>query len=282
VSDPDPADNHGTVQVSVGAPAPVPPTVPPVLTVVAGPSPGYVGGSVTVTYTVTNTGDRSVTGLSLAIKLPEKLTVSALPAACRTAAGCAVGNLEPGGSTVVQAVLTPTEAGRYRLGATVSATSHTEADSAVRAETVLTVRQPEITALPPVGSPGTVTLVRGTGFPPGVPVRLDWSPGITAAANPSKPGADGSFVAQMLILAGDRTGRRTVTATGSGFDPVSAPFLVTGARLLPPLRDVGTDDIADAGPDAGTQSGTEAGTQSGTDAGASGAPARPSAQGRKP
>ena len=33
------------------------------------------------------------------------------------------------------------------------------------------MRQPRIVAVPPIGPPGFVTLIRGTDFPPGVPVR---------------------------------------------------------------------------------------------------------------
>jgi len=276
VFDPDAADNHGTARLVVGTPEPAPkpppapPTAPPVLSVVATPGTGYVGGAVTVTYTVTNTGRRSVGGLSLVTVIPARFSVSGLPAACRTAVGCPVGDLPAGGSTVVQAVLTPTAAGRYRLDARVGAISPPTADSAVAAHTDLTVRQPVIGALPAVGSPGTVTLVRGTGFPPGVPVRLAWTPGITAAANPAVPGADGSFVAQLLILGGDRTGPRTVTAAGTGFGPVTAPFLVTKGRLALPYIDAGIGADAESG--AGARSGTAVPV----------APARPSVEGPTP
>ncbi|WP_055524156.1 DUF11 domain-containing protein [Streptomyces graminilatus] len=289
VQDPDTADNHATAQLTVGAaptppptPPPAPPAAPPVLTVVATPGTGtgtaYVGGAVTVTYTVTNPGRRAVEGLSLAAVLPETFTVSGLPDACRTAAGCALAALPPGGSAVVQAVLTLTAAGRYRLGASVSATSRPAAGGAVRAHTDLAVRQPVITAGPPVGRPGTVTLVRGTDFPPGLPVRLAWNPGITAAANPAVPGADGTFVAQMLILKGDSTGHRTVTASGTGFGPVTAPFLVTRDQLLPPLWQA----VTDGGRPAGTSAGAPVGTPVGANPGAGAAPVRPSSGGRRP
>ncbi|MGW1272975.1 hypothetical protein [Streptomyces sp. NPDC002491] len=268
MADPDPADDHGSAQITVGVPAPVPPADPPVLTVAASPGVGHVGGAVTVTYTVRNTGRQAVEGLSLVTAIPEAFSVSGLPSACRSAVGCAVGDLPPGGSAVVQAVLTPTTAGRYRLDARVGATSAPTADGAVQAAATVTVLQPAITALPRVGSPGTVTLVRGTGFPPGIPVRLTWSPGITAAADPSVPGPDGSFVAQMLILDGDRTGLRTVTAVGPGFSPVTAPFLVTEARLALPYLDAG----ADAGGGVDTQTPVAPGAPAATGAPAAGAP----------
>ncbi|MEJ3746397.1 hypothetical protein WEI85_24295 [Actinomycetes bacterium KLBMP 9797] len=96
------------------------------------------------------------------------------------------------------------------------------------------VRQPRIVAVPPIGPPGFVTLIRGTDFPPGVPVRLSWNVGITAAAAPVLPGPDGTFAAQLLVLPKDRIGARLVRATGTGFAPVSTPFLVTLPAQQPP------------------------------------------------
>jgi len=104
------------------------------------------------------------------------------------------------------------------------------------ANTPMVVLQPRIDAVPDIGKPGFVTSVRGLDFPPGVPVRLTWSPGITAAAAPTFPRRDGSFVAQLLILTKDQTGPRTITATGPGFSPVrtSFPFLVVAGTIAPP------------------------------------------------
>ncbi|WP_235865271.1 hypothetical protein, partial [Streptomyces cacaoi] len=71
-------------------------------------------------------------------------------------------------------------------------------------------------------------------FPPGARVRLSWKPGITAAAAPTVPGADGTFIAQLLILAKDQTGPRTITARGPGFSPVTTRFLVVNGSVAPP------------------------------------------------
>ncbi|TXS79556.1 hypothetical protein, partial [Streptomyces sp. sk2.1] len=79
-----------------------------------------------------------------------------------------------------------------------------------------------------------VTSVRGKDFPPGAPVRLTWKPGITAAAPPAVPGADRTFIAQLLVLVKDRTGPRTITATGPGFSPVTTRFLVVDGTMVPP------------------------------------------------
>jgi hypothetical protein len=89
-------------------------------------------------------------------------------------------------------------------------------------------------AVPPIGKPGFVTSVRGTDFPPGAPVTLRWTPGITAAAVPTIPLPDGRFTAQLLILTKDETGPRVITASGPGFSQVTTPFLVVVGVYAPP------------------------------------------------
>ena len=114
-------------------------------------------------------------------------------------------------------------------------TTGTDADPADDTATApLVVLQPKIIAVPPIGKPGFVTSVRGTDFPPGVPVTLTWKPGITAAAAPTVPLGDGTFIAQLLILPKDETGPRVITAGGNGFSPVTTPFLVVVGTYTPP------------------------------------------------
>lgn len=78
----------------------------------------------------------------------------------------------------------------------VLTTTGTDADPRDnKASTKLRILQPKIIAVPPIGKPGFVTSVRGKDFPPGVPVRFAWKPGITAAAAPTVPKPDGTFIA---------------------------------------------------------------------------------------
>ncbi len=238
VVDPDPGDNAGRTVVPVDA-APPSGLSPPALrsgpgvAVSAQPDPGYVGGRVTVTYTVRNGPTSLATGLRLSLGLPAAVPTGTMPAGC-TAGVCLVGDLDPGGSTVLRVVLAPKTA----LSTTVTArltTSGTDAAPGARvARTPLRVLQPRITAVPPIGKPGFVTSVRGEDFPPGAPVRFVWTPGITAAAAPTVPAADGTFAGQLLILPKDRTGPRTITASGPGFSPVTTPFLVVSGGIGPP------------------------------------------------
>lgn len=104
-------------------------------------------------------------------------------------------------------VLSPNAALRTTVTAVLTTTG-TDADPGAHvARTPLVILQPRIVAVPPIGKPGFVTSVRGEDFPPGVPVTFTWQPGITAAAAPTVPAADGTFAGQLLILPKDETGR---------------------------------------------------------------------------
>jgi len=238
VQDPQPADNAAETLVPVEPAAPPPPPPPPplagpALTVTVQPAPGYVGGAVTVTYTARNGNDATATGLDLAIGLPAQIPVAAVTPGC-TVTGCALADLAPGASQVVQVVLAPSAPIQATASGTLrtTGTDANPADNAVTAP--LVVLQPRIVAVPPIGKPGFVTSVRGFDFPPGAPVTLTWTPGITAAAAPTRPRADGKFIAQLLILPKDQTGPRVITASGPGFSPVTTPFLVVAGVFDPP------------------------------------------------
>ncbi|CCH32471.1 DUF11 domain-containing protein [Actinosynnema sp. NPDC047251] len=214
-------------------PPPAPPAAGPGVAVVVQPDPSYVGGRATASYTVRNGGGALATGLRLDFALPQGVPVSALPPGC-SAAGCALPDLAPGGSLVVQVVFAPDAPLVTSVGG-VLRTSGTDADPGDNSATApMRVLLPRIVAVPPIGEPGFVTSVRGLDFPPGVPVRLTWSPGITAAAAPTFPRPDGGFAAQLLILPKDATGPRTITATGPGFRPATTPFLVVAGTIGPP------------------------------------------------
>ncbi|MDU0290351.1 hypothetical protein NUG22_14080, partial [Saccharothrix longispora] len=215
------------------APAP-PPAAGPSLAVVVQPDPSYVGGRATVTYTVRNGGGGLATGLRLDFALPARVPVAVLPPGC-SATGCPLlPDLPPGAAQVVQVVLAP-DAPLQGVARGVLRTTGTDADPADNtASAPVRVLLPRIVAVPPIGEPGFVTSVRGVDFPPGVPVRLSWSPGITAAAAPALPRADGGFAAQLLILHKDSTGPRTITAAGPGFRSATTPFLVVPGSVQPP------------------------------------------------
>jgi hypothetical protein len=233
-----PADNVATTVVPVvpvgSVPQPAPPAADPAVAVGATPQPGFVGGLVTVTYTVRNGGNRPATGLSLSFGLPAGVAVTALPGGC-TVAGCpALPDLVPGSAAAVVVTLAPTAALNTSITGILTTTGQDANSANDRATAPLHVLQPKIVAMPPIGPPGFVTSVRGIDFPAGAPITLTWSPGITAAAAPTRPGANLRFVAQLLILTKDQTGPRTITATGPGFSAVTTPFLVVVNTFTPP------------------------------------------------
>ncbi|MFE2057645.1 hypothetical protein [Streptomyces sp. NPDC059446] len=268
VIDPEPSDNAGRTVVPVGeaepTPTPTPPTPtpptpdppsptpdPPVPTptvppeppapdagpgvrVTAQPDPGYVGGRVVVTYTVRNGRNALATGLRLRIGLPRGIPDNGRPPGCDSSWVCALPDLKPRASTVVRVVLSPDKAmtGRVTGELTTTGTDADRSDNTARQR--LRILQPRIVAVPDIGKPGFVTSVRGKDFPPGVPVRFSWKPGITAAAAPTVPLPDGTFIGQLLILAKDQTGPRVITAKGRGFSPVTTDFLVVSGTFQPP------------------------------------------------
>ncbi|WP_051772699.1 DUF11 domain-containing protein [Saccharothrix sp. NRRL B-16314] len=214
-------------------PPPAPPAAGPSLAVVVQPNPSYVGGRATAVYTVRNGGGGLATGLRLDFALPARVPVATLPPGC-SAAGCPLPDLAPGASQVVQVVLAPDQPLETTVRGTLRTTG-TDADPADNAAAApMRVLLPRIVAVPPIGEPGFVTSVRGVDFPPGAPVRLTWSPGITSAAAPTIPRPDGGFTAQLLILGKDQTGPRTITAAGPGFRPATTPFLVVPGTVGPP------------------------------------------------
>lgn len=260
VLDPEPGDNTGRTVVPVveeDAPPPTtpppppasppppgtPPTVPreaeepdagPAVSVTARPNPGYVGGRVVVTYTVRNGRNALATGLRLRIGLPAGIPDNGPPAGCDRRWVCALPDLAPGDSTDVRVVLRPDRAltGHVTGEITTTGTDADRSDNTARER--LRILRPRIVAVPEVGKPGFVTSVRGRDFPPGAPVRFTWKPGITAAAAPTVPKPDGTFIGQLLILAKDQTGPRRITATGPGFSPARTDFLVVSGSVQPP------------------------------------------------
>jgi hypothetical protein len=94
---------------------------------------------------------------------------------------------------------------------------------------------------PTIGRPGVVTIVEGSGFPPGTGVRLTWSLGITGSMDPIVTDARGRFRVPMLVFHNDRTGPRELVAEpldGAAFPSVAASMLVTKPPVVPPRFEI--------------------------------------------
>lgn len=221
------------------------------LSITVTPNPGYVGGNVTVNFVVTYTGSGPGTVQFVVYPtLPSGMKASPMPPECGPDpnGGCTLPTIPQQPTTLtVPFTLSPSAPGTYTIIGQLSETTFVPSsktfDTAAASEdppqppvsAVLAVLQPTISVLPPVVSPGKVVLVEGRDFPPGAVVNLRWSPGITAAAVPPVVGAAGTFTTQLLVIGGDRTGRRLAVASGDGFAAADAPVLVTPNRLMPPL-----------------------------------------------
>ncbi|MGW0502180.1 hypothetical protein [Micromonospora sp. NPDC003241] len=231
-TDADPSDNATVTTVRV---VPAPPDSPadPTITVSVDPQPGYVGGVVTVRYTVRNAGGTTATGLRVRAGLPDGVPAGGLLPDCRDD-GCPVPDLAPGAAATVGGTLAPGAALDTTVRGTVSTTGGNADPDNDTATARLRVLQPRIEAVPGIGPPGFVATIRGFDFPPRQPVRLAWDVGITATAAPVRPAADGTFTGQVLVLPKDRLGERRAVATGTGFRPVNTPFLVVLPAQQPP------------------------------------------------
>jgi hypothetical protein len=218
-----------TATLTVQAPPPLPSADLRVLSVQPAPSPGFTGGPVTVTTTVSNAGPDAAHDVVLAVALPPGAQPLDPQSGCTTIAPCTI----PAGTrrTVTIRVSYPSAtAGTIRAAASGLPADLFPANNSATAR--LSVIAPQLTITPTVGRPGLVVQARGVGFPPRSTVQLTWQPGITAAHVPVVVGADGTFASQVLILRKDQRGPRVLRATGPGYAPVEMPFLVT-QRVLP-------------------------------------------------
>lgn len=103
-----------------------------------------------------------------------------------------------------------------------------------------TTFSPKLVILPPLGPPGFVTSVTGTGFPPGEPVTLQWDRGILDVEGPKPLTSDGSggFKVSVLIFHHDVRGTRVLSASPgpgatSNYVAPTAQFLVVPGTLQP-------------------------------------------------
>jgi hypothetical protein len=158
----------------------------------------------------------------------------------------------PGGSPI--SIQAQTD-GFGHFAATVTASQRAEGQHLVRADDFrqreadasysVPCFQPSVALNPPIGPPGFVTNVVGTGFPPNSPiVDLNWARPALTSPLPKviTTDANGSFSYPVLIFYHDGIGPRVIQAivanpfgdqAGSAIE-ADAPFLVTLGRPQPP------------------------------------------------
>jgi uncharacterized repeat protein (TIGR01451 family) len=199
---------------------------------------GYVGGTnVKATITVTNHGPQTATGVSLRMTYPAHVTGAGPPTCLNGGLPCALGVFTSGTTKVLHASLTLDDASVGDVVAKISVVTMDPVPGNNVAKVKLTVKKPTLRMLPPIGSPGFVTLAYGVDFPPGENVLLTWLPGINSDPGPFPVIGDGTFRQPVLIIRRDELGNRVLKATPTTpglFGAVTAPMLVVPRTMSPP------------------------------------------------
>ncbi|MFE5791120.1 HYR domain-containing protein [Streptomyces sp. NPDC056503] len=213
-------------------PRPVPPSADVAVSVSLAPTRTYTGRAAVARYTLTNAGPDTAAHVTVDAAWPSG-TGRALSRTdrCTAAAPC---SLPPGGRIVVTQSATYQEALSGTVRATVRGLFPDPEPEDNTATAPLRVVQPRLDVTPRVIRPGEPVTVRGTDFPPGEPVRLVWSTGLTADTAPLTADRAGGFEAQVLVLRKDRIGPRLLRAEVPRLEPPEEPVLVVRHALQPP------------------------------------------------
>lgn len=237
---PDPvlANNTATTQVQVAAVRTPGQGADLAVTLVLSRNPAYVGGTVVATVRVTNNGPQPAVASTLTMGYPAGVTATGIPGCLDGSAACPLGTLAPGATSVLTPTLTARAKGAGAVLAKVAAVSPDPLLLNNTAGAPLSVVQPALRLLPPIGPPGFVPLAYGEGFPPGANLTLTWQAGITTDRRPVRVAADGTVRAPVLVIRRDALGLRDLVATSVDatmqFAPVKAPMLVVARSVSPP------------------------------------------------
>ncbi|MGB8381137.1 MAG: hypothetical protein WCG47_07770, partial [Dermatophilaceae bacterium] len=228
-----PSDNTSTATVAVTE------LLADLAVAVSVTSPGYVGGTGTATFTVSNAGPATATGIQLSVGYPtDQVKASATPDCLTGSAPCSLPALPVGQSTVLTAALNFTHAGTGSVTANVTGTVADPMPANNLAATPITVKQPTLRLDPTVAAPGGVTIVTGSDIPPGSELTLSWNPGLTEVRGPVTVAPDGTIPpTQVIVFRKDILGERSLLATAvvaGQFDPVPTTMLVAPQRANPP------------------------------------------------
>ncbi|OFE15415.1 hypothetical protein BA895_06825 [Humibacillus sp. DSM 29435] len=243
-------DNEASTSITVTSA--VLPVTDTGVTVAMNPTPGYVGGTGTVTVVVANRSSVPVTDVTLTVLLPtfspsQPSAITPPPGTveivgtpeCFTGAPCDPGPIAPGGSRSFTATVKLVTAGTSTITASVVTATVADSDPANNSASVaLVVLQPVVRLLQPVADPGSVVLAVGSDFPPGTQVTLSWDAGVNVRAAPLTVAADGTIRAtQILIFRRDQLGPRNLVATATDerlFAPVQDSLMVAPRTVAPP------------------------------------------------
>jgi hypothetical protein len=97
---------------------------------------------------------------------------------------------------------------------------------------VYTEGAPQIAVSPPDGPPGRPTTVYGIGFPPDRTVTVTWPANLGAPVT-AVTSATGQLVMNLYIMPNSALGDLEIVATGTGFAPLRAVYLVVAPTVDP-------------------------------------------------
>jgi hypothetical protein len=129
-------------------------------------------------------------------------------------------------------------AGTGALTASVTSAIKDTVPANDRATRTVSVKQPTVRILQPIGTPGSIAMVVGEQFPPGSRALLTWDHGLNQRELEVVIAADGTLPpTQVLVFRRDQVGPRLLLATPRDttlYKPVSTPMLVTPRTVTPP------------------------------------------------
>ena len=229
------ANNTATAAVEVTL---VPPTTDVAVTVRMDPDPGFVGGTGTLRVEVSNSAPGEATEVQVTISHPDTIVTLVGTPPCFTGSACPIGSLAPGGRRTLTAPIRFVAAGTGVLAASVTSTIDDTSAGNDRATRTVTVKQPVVRILQPIGTPGSIAMVVGEDFPPGSQVLLAWDHGLNQREIRATVDRDGTVPpTQVLLFRRDQIGTRLLLATPQDptqYTAVSTPMLVTPRTVTPP------------------------------------------------
>ncbi|MCP4701409.1 MAG: DUF11 domain-containing protein [Gammaproteobacteria bacterium] len=220
-----------------------------------------LGGSVTYSYTLANSGDQTATDVELRIPLPKKVVLESVTSAQGDCLGtetlnCALGELAAGASVTVEAVITPQQQGKVKHTALLTANEYPNAQDGITTHVSAHLRA-WTNVMPYTVNPGknqTYRIILDSGrFAPSpvanITVTLDLPADVPLVSAPTDCAVDGArLVCAMedlpansrakfdVVLAPQAAGRILVSGivTGAGFSEIA--FSQEGRIAIPEPR----------------------------------------------
>ncbi len=205
-------------------------TIPRIAALTITPTPATYGTSVVgmatedIEFVVRSTGNRSapISFVTLSGAHPNDFTI--------IKNDCEGANLPPGAGCGVYVTFTPTDAGLR----TATLTAGSALATAAAQLDGTGIYQPTLRLLPDVVALGDVTVAAGAGFPPNLPVQIQWLGDATVRDGIADP--SGNVSIQVPVRRDEQLGPRTMIAIDQPgvYTGVTTPGLIVARSMHPP------------------------------------------------